>query len=146
MKNKLILEIEQPPLHAGSASAEEAVQYPTTPRKENRVRKSLSALLSGRFLISDTTLSNLPFLLYLVFLGVCYIANGYYAQSKDRELDRLNAQIQDLHSRYVIAQSQLMYLSKESEVAKMAATLGLNESLVPPSKIVLNENRKSSGH
>ncbi len=145
MKNKLILEIEQPPLTAPAEPAEETVQD-AAPVKENKIRKNLTALLSGRFLISDATLNNLPFLFYLALLGLCYIANGYYAQSKDREYDKLNAQIQDLHSRYVIAQAQLMYLSKESEVAKMAAPLGLKESLVPPDKIVLNKDIKSSTH
>jgi hypothetical protein len=143
MKNKLILEMEPAPAAATPVEAVKPVQN-TVPVKENKIKKSIVTLLSGRFLVSDTSISNLPFLLYIAFLGLCYIANGYYAQRNDRELDRLNTEIEDLHSRYVIAQSQLMYLSKESEVAKMAAPLGLQESLIPPSKIVLNDNRKPS--
>jgi hypothetical protein len=94
--------------------------------------------VSGRILISENTLKHMPFFFFLAFLGMLYIANGYYAQGKDRELDILNTQIKELNTQYQIAKAKLMYLSKESEVARASANMGLKESVTPPDKIVID--------
>ena len=117
--------------------AEETEQ--TAPRG-NKVTNAVSSFLSGRFLISEATLKYLPFVLFLALLSLCYIANGYYAESNDRQLDKLNSELGELRTRYVIAKSKLMYLSKESQVAQAAAAMGLKEALVPPNKIVVTTN------
>jgi hypothetical protein len=80
----------------------------------------------------------MPFVFYLAFLGLCYIANGYFAQGKDREFDTLNTQIKELNTQYQIAKAKLMFLSKESEVAKASAKMGLKESVIPPQKIEID--------
>jgi hypothetical protein len=113
------------------------------PKKGNKVTRTVSSLMSGRFLISETTLKYLPFVMFLAFLSLLYIANGYYAQAKDRELDKLNSELGELRTQYVIAKSKLMYLSKESEVAKAASDMGIKEALVPPDKIVVNNNKST---
>ncbi|MCS6975318.1 MAG: FtsL-like putative cell division protein, partial [Cyclobacteriaceae bacterium] len=51
----------------------------------------------------------------------------------------LQAEVEDLRADYITAKSELMYASKQSEVARKVAPLGLKESLVPPFKIVLKE-------
>lgn len=106
----------------------------------NKVTRAAASFLSGRFLISDATLKYLPFVFFLAFLSLCYIGNGYFAQSKDRQLDKLNSELGELRTQYVIAKSKLMYLSKESEVAKAAEAMGLKEAVIPPEKIVINTN------
>ena len=136
MKNQLKIEIPQ-----------EQPQEPVlkvikndepTKQKGNAVGRTVSSVVSGRFLITDKTLKHLPFLFYVAFLGLLYIANGYFAQSKDRQLDTLTTQIKDLNTQFQIAQAKLMYLSKESEVAKATAVMGLKESVIPPNKIIIN--------
>jgi len=109
--------------------------------KSNRVTKTVSSFVSGNFLTSEFSLSYLPFVMFLALLSLCYIANGYYAQSKDRELDKLNSELGELRTQYVIAKSKLMYLSKESEVAKAATSVGIKEALIPPDKIVVNNTK-----
>jgi hypothetical protein len=139
MRNQLkITSVQEEKMQA--PVVEEEVEN-TAPRKSNKVAKTISSFMSGGFLTSELTLKYLPFLLYIAFLGLCYIANGYYAQSRDRELDKLNSEIKELRSQYVIAKAKLMFLSKESEVVKSAAPMGIKEPLIPPDKIVVNDNK-----
>ena len=140
MKNRLKADIEQEekPMAQAIESPEPEVETASVAKGSNKVGRAVSSVVSGRFLISEQTLKHFPFLFFLAFMGLIYIANGYYAQSKDRELDTLNTQIKDLNTQYQIAKAKLMYLSKESEVAKASTTLGLKESVTPPDKIVIN--------
>jgi len=120
--------------------AEVAAEKKSAP-KSNRVTKTVSSFVSGNFLTSEFSLSYLPFVMFLALLSLLYIANGYYAQAKDRELDKLNSELGELRTQYVIAKSKLMYLSKESEVAKAATSVGIKEALIPPDKIVVNNSK-----
>jgi len=139
MRNQLkIASIQEEKLN--EPVAEETVET-TASIKGNKVTRTVSSLMSGRFLISETTLRYLPFVMFLAFLSLLYIANGYYAQAKDRELDKLNNELGELRTQYVIAKSKLMYLSKESEVAKAASDMGIKEAVIPPDKIVVNNTK-----
>ncbi len=140
MKNRLKSDIEE------EVKLKEQVIETPEPETEsepiakgsNKVGRAVSSVVSGRFLISDQTLKHMPFFFFLAFMGLLYIANGYFAQSKDRELDTLTTQIKDLNTQFQIAKAKLMYLSKESEVARSSANMGLKESVIPPDKIVID--------
>lgn len=106
------------------------------PAKKGVVAKGLASVFSGTFLTSDKTLKHLPFVFFLAVVAVLYIANGYYADDKIREAARLTNQLKELRSEYISTRSDLMFASKQSEVAKVAARLGLSEPLVPPKKII----------
>jgi hypothetical protein len=140
MKNRLKTDIEEEAkLKEHVVEAPEAeVETEPVAKGSNKVGKAVSSVVSGRFLISDQSLKHMPFFFFLAFLGLLYIANGYFAQSKDRELDTLNTQIKDLNTQYQIAKAKLMYLSKESEVARASNGMGLKESVIPPDKIVID--------
>lgn len=105
------------------------------PRKKGVLAKGLSSVFSGTFLTSEKNLKHLPFVLFLAGLAILYIANGYYADDKIREFNKLNNQLKELRSEYISTKSELMFASKQSEVAKAALQLGLKESIVPPIKI-----------
>ena len=106
------------------------------PVKKGVLAKGLSSVFSGSFLVSDRTLRHLPFVFFLAVIAVLYIANGYYADDQIRESNRLTNQLKELRSEYISTRSELMFASKQSEVAKAAAVLGLREPVVPPKKIV----------
>ncbi|HSY76680.1 MAG TPA: FtsL-like putative cell division protein [Bacteroidia bacterium] len=140
MKNRLKTDIEEEVKlkeQVVEAPAPEVEAEPVA-KKNNKVGRAVTSVVSGRFLISDSTLKYMPFFFFLAFLGMLYIANGYFAQSKDRELDTLNTQIKELNTQFQIAKAKLMYLSKESEVARATANMGLKESVIPPDKIVID--------
>jgi hypothetical protein len=105
------------------------------PRKKGVLAKGLSSVFSGTFLTNEKSLQHLPFILFLAFIAILYIANGYYADDKIREVNKISNQLKELRSEYISTKSELMFASKQSEVARSAAELGLKEPVVPPIKI-----------
>src|ERR1035437_6650007 len=108
------------------------------PVKENKMVRSVANVVSGSFLSKDTTLKNLPFIIFLSFLAICYIANGYYADDQVRKVNRLTNEIKELRTQYIVVKDSLVIKSKQTEVAKALAKLqtGIVESVVPPKKIL----------
>ena len=117
---------------------------PEARKPVNKVKRGFLSIISGGFLAGESTLSSLPFLLYVAFLGMLYIANGYYAHNRLKDLDSLDNSITELRTQYIIAKDKLMYLSKESELNKTTEGLGLKESVVPPGKIVVYNKVKKN--
>ncbi len=107
------------------------------PKGTSKVVRSILTVVSGSFLSKEITLKFLPFIFYLTFISICYIANGYYAESKIRQMNRLTNELKELRSEFIITKSDLMFISKQSEVAKAAISLGIKESKEPPRKIIL---------
>jgi hypothetical protein len=115
---------------------------PETRKPVNKMKRGFLSIISGGFLAEDNAISSLPFLLYVAFLGMLYIANGYYAHNRLKDLDSLDNNITELRTQYIIAKDKLMYLSKESEVDRATGDLGLKESVIPPRKIIVYTNTK----
>lgn len=105
------------------------------PRKKGVLAKALSSVFSGTFLTNERTLQHLPYILFLALLAIFYIANGYYADDKIREVNKYSNQLKELRSEYISTKSELMFASKQSEVAKAVESQGLKEPVVPPIKI-----------
>ncbi len=118
--------------------AEEPIT-PKIPAKENKVVRSVANVVSGSFLSKETTLKNLPFIFFLSFLSICYIANGYYADDQVRKVNRLTNEIKELRTQYIVVKDSLVIKSKQTEVAKALAAqqTGIKESVVPPKKILV---------
>lgn len=95
-------------------------------------------LLNGNILTRDSFLDHLPYLLFLAFLSLVYISNGFLAEQNIRNLNKINTEIKELRSEYITIKSELMYKSKQSELAKIISEreMGLLESFEPPKKII----------
>ena len=110
----------------------------TKTRKKGVLAKGLSSVFSGTFLTNEKTIRHLPFIFFLALIAILYIANGYYADDKIREVNKIGNQLKELRSEYISTKSELMFASKQSEVAKAAEELGLREPVVPPTKILVD--------
>ncbi len=101
--------------------------------------------LVHRFLRMDSSIDEvihvrfLPQILFLAFLCVLYIGNRHYTDKKVRAIAKLEEQVEDLRADYTTLKAEFMYESKQSEVAKRAATLGLKESTKSPVLIKTSE-------
>lgn len=124
---------------------ESKVQKIQKPRKKGVLAKGLSSVFSGTFLTNEKTLKHLPFILFLALVAIFYIANGYYADDKIREVNKISNQLKELRSEYISTKSELMFASKQSEVAKSAEQLGLKEPVVPPKKIEVDSIQLYTG-
>lgn len=74
-------------------------------------------------------------LLFLFCLGILYVGNTHYHEKMARKIDRLEQDIEALRVEYTTLQADYMFDSKQSEVAKKVAHLGLYESSYPPDKV-----------
>jgi hypothetical protein len=101
------------------------------------VAKRILGVLDGSFLTRDNVLNNIPFLLFLFGIGIFYIGNSHYGEGTVIGMERLNREIKELRSEFISTRSELMFVSKQSEVAKSVAGMGIYESVVPPKKIVI---------
>jgi hypothetical protein len=117
----------------------EEPQKAEAPVKESKVVRSVANVVSGSFLSKETTLKNLPFIIFLSFLAICYIANGYYADDQVRKVNRLTNEIKELRTQYIVVKDSLVIKSKQTEVAKALALqlTGIKESVVSPKKILI---------
>ena len=82
----------------------------------------------------------LPFLLFISFLCMLYIANSHMAMKNIRSIDKLNKEVKELSWEYKSLKADLMFKSKLTEVAKKVDTLGIKELTEPPKKIMISSN------
>jgi hypothetical protein len=81
----------------------------------------------------------LPKILFALLLGLIYISNTHYAEKTVRKINTIQAEVEDLRADYTTLKADLMFASKQSEVAKKVKDLELRESLTPPYKIEVEE-------
>lgn len=82
---------------------------------------------------------HLPKILFVVALVLFYIGNTHYAEKTVRRINNVQAEVEDLRADYTTLKSDLMYASKQSEVARKVKAYGIKESLIPPTKVVVEE-------
>lgn len=126
-KNKIKEKPQQQPAEKATRTA-----------KPGRVVRTVGSVISGSFLSREYVIRSLPFIFFITLITLLYIANGYYAEEQIRKINRIGNEIKELRSAYIITKSDLMFISKQSEVARRTETVGLKESLEPPQKIVIN--------
>lgn len=83
----------------------------------------------------------LPFLLYLVLLGMIYIWNMHLAEKTTRDIEKTQKEVKELSWDYKTTKADLAYKSTLSEVAKRVDTLGVKESIDPPQKLKAGESK-----
>jgi hypothetical protein len=105
-------------------------------KKQSRFARYFASLFSGSFLAERTTLRQLPFIFFLTIIALCYVANGYYAERTVRKINQVTNDLKELKSEFITGKSELMFISKQSELAKSALKLGIKESVTPPKKIL----------
>ncbi len=104
-------------------------------RDQKEFRFTLKKLLGYKWI-----LSNFPFFLFLAALAIVYIYNGHYADKTLREITRVSNEIKELQYEYKTLKSDVMFRSKQSELAKAVEPLGLKELTTPP--VVLSAEKK----
>ncbi len=85
-------------------------------------------------------MKNIPFFLFLAGLAVIYIYNGHYADKINRDITRTNKELKELQYEYKTLKSEVMFRSKQSELAKAVEPFGLKELTTPP--VVLMDSTK----
>ncbi len=97
------------------------------------VKKDWKKIFSYRWIVK-----NVPFFLFLSVLAVIYIYNGHFADKTVRNINKVSTELKELQYEYKTLKSEVMFRSKQSELAKATAPLGLKELVVPP--VVLKDS------
>ena len=105
--------------------------------KENiqEVKRDWKKLFSYRWIVR-----NVRFFLFLAALAVVYIYNGHYADKTIRNINKVSNDLKELQYEYKTLKSEVMFRTKQSELAKAVAPLGLKEIVVPP--VVIADSAK----
>jgi DNA-binding NarL/FixJ family response regulator len=100
-------------------------------------KASLRELIDGSIITRKSLTEQLPFLLFLTLIASVYIGNRYHAEKVYRDMMHLQSDVQDLRAQSITTASELMFISKQSEVARMVREQGLEleEAVRPPIKI-----------
>ena len=102
---------------------------------------SLRDLLDGNVLTRKAVLKQGRFILLLVLIAFLSIANRNHAEKTVIRLNRLQSDVKELRARSISTSSELVRISRQSEVTRMVGRyeLGLEESLEPPKLLIQKE-------
>ncbi len=82
---------------------------------------------------------NIPMVFLIMLFFILNIFVGHYTESAIKDLNRKTAQLKQLRWHYINEKSELMFMTKESELAKRAVNQGLDVLNMPPSKIEISK-------
>ncbi|RME18679.1 MAG: hypothetical protein D6799_02670 [Bacteroidetes bacterium] len=101
--------------------------------------KYLSFIFGGQYLENQQIFKQIPYFIFLIIIGIIYITNTNIADKKVRDINKLNKEIKELRSEYIITKSELMFLNKQSEIAKRLEPLGIKEITQQPYLIIAED-------
>jgi len=101
--------------------------------KQNKLKefRKRRGMLYNRWIVK-----NIPFYLFVSALAVIYIANGHYADKMIRKISSTEKHLKEMEYEFKTVKRDVIFRSKESELAKAVAPLGLKELMIPPVKIM----------
>lgn len=85
-----------------------------------------------RLLNYQSVVKQIPFFLFLSVLAVIYIYNGHRADNLAREITTTARELKELEYEYKTVKGEVLFRSKQSELVKAVAPLGLKELDAPP--------------
>ena len=68
--------------------------------------------------------SNIPLILYVSLLALVYITINHHAENTIRDINRTAKELKELRWRYVDEKTQIMSLTKESNLEQSASAMG----------------------
>lgn len=105
--------------------------------------KSLHDMLDGSFLTKGKFRRAMPFIVFLMILGIIYITNIFNVERSKRQIDDLEEELRELRYEYISSRSKLMYESKPSEIVIKLKETGIGESMDPPKKIMVSKDKNT---
>ena len=106
--------------------------------KSSRISQAdLKSILGGTILASERVTKQLPFVFFIVFLGIGLITNRYWTEKTIRQMEVVRDSLKEYKAESVIHETQLMYINRPSEVSKkvIERKIDLIEPVEPAKKI-----------
>ncbi len=120
------------------------VEFTEDTKRQEPKKGVFRSFMDGSILADKLIIKQLPFILFLTFLALIYIGNRYRAEKIVRETSHLKREMKELSAESITTSAELMYKSAKTQVLKAVKdnNLGLEESRVPPRKIVIDKKGK----
>jgi len=99
-------------------------------------------VLGGAILENKKAQRIFPYLLFLALLAFVYITNDYVLENKIRKITKMEREIKELRYEYISVKSDLMTLSKQSQLAKRLESMGIKENKEPVKTIIIHEKQE----
>ena len=115
------------------------IEFIDQDQEQNEIKAfSLKGIFSGRILTQAGVVRQFPYILFLTMLALFYIGNRFHAERLVRKLGKLQTEVKDLCSEQVTIASELMNISRPSEVTKLVKekNIGLELPETPPEKLI----------
>jgi hypothetical protein len=107
---------------------------------------SVKSILGGDFLMSRFIIRQIMFVMFCVVLMILYTGNRYDSQQDAILIDSLRGRLQEVKYNVLTQSSELMNLSRQSNVEKMLVGTPdsmLHNSITPPFLIKASDRRRS---
>lgn len=107
---------------------------------------SVKSILGGDFLMSRFVIRQILFMMFCVVLMILYTGNRYDSQQDVILIDSLRGRLQEVKYNVLTQSSELMNLSRQSNVEKMLVGTPdslLHNSIIPPFLIKAGDARRS---
>jgi len=120
-------------------------------KKQKKQKKSSGAasfgratqeVLGGGLFDNERSFRIFPFLLFLTFLAFIYITNDYMVESKIRKMTEVKMELRELRYEYVSVKSNLMSISKQSQLEKRLEGIGIKQNDEPVQTIHIKAEQK----
>lgn len=111
------------------------IEFIDQEQEQNEIRVfTIRSLFSGSILTQSRVVKQFPYILFLVALALIYIGNRFHAERLVRKLSNLQIEVKDLCSEQITTASELMNISRPSEVIKLVNknNIGLSLPEKPP--------------
>jgi len=122
---------------------EEVPEPPKKKRSTKSARKFLKIMHVFGIFNRNQVVRMMPFILFLTVLILFYIGNSYYAERTIREINKVKNDLKEKRAEYISTSSELMFRTKQSEVAKAIAPMAIKESTEPQKKITVATAEKN---
>ncbi len=93
--------------------------------KNKKSNIKLVDILKGKFLVEDGSWENWRFVLYVVFLAFISISSSHWVEKKVVQINRLNADVDNLKAQYTDAHKLLMKMQLEPEIKAQSELIGV---------------------
>ncbi len=110
-------------------------------KSSSKIINSVKGYLNPSLLSREFLSRQIPFFIFLAVLGIIYIGNQYHAEKITNELEALRKQRSEKRAEFISSASDLMRVTRQSQVLKLVEEQGLNLKPLnkPPVKIIIGK-------
>lgn len=104
--------------------------------KEEKQKVKSSFKRRNRWMYNRFIVKNIPFYFFISAIALLYIANGHYADKTMRKINETQKNLKEMEYEFKTVKQEVIFRSKESELARAVEPLGLKPLMVPPLRII----------